>query len=101
MSNIRLYKVRLDDAMCYLRRMVLWVTGRDLLEPKPNLPKGFFDTHYEASFTLSSVPTPRWDVRFSADAHLHIYLQTGPNVVHRWAQRFAFGIRWHMLPPNM
>lgn len=78
------------------RRAVLWLTGRDLLEPPlPQLPQGVY-------WTISGPPTPRWEMTLSADAYLKFSLPTGPNVLHRLAQRFALGIRWRMLPktPN-
>jgi hypothetical protein len=39
----------------------------------------------------------------SADAYIKFNLPTGPNVLHRLAQRFVLGIRWRMLPktPNV
>ena len=75
--------------MWRLRRAVLWITGRDWMEPSlPLLPQ---------VITLRP-PEARWEVTLSADAHLKFHLPAGPNVLHRLAQRFAFGIRWRILP---
>ena len=74
-----------------LRRAVLWVTGRDLLEPQlPTLPQNVY-------WTISGPPTPRWEMTLSADAYLKFSLPTGPNIMHRLAQRLVLGIRWRML----
>lgn len=75
----------------HLRRAVLWITGRDLLEPPLTvLPQG-------VCRTISWPTEPRWEMTLSADAYLKFSLPTGPNVLHRMAQRFALGIRWRML----
>jgi hypothetical protein len=39
----------------------------------------------------------------SANAYMKFSLPTGPNVLHRLAQRLVLGIRWRMLPktPNV
>jgi hypothetical protein len=79
-----------------LRRAVLWLTGRDLLEPPPpRLPQG-------AYWTISGPPEMRWEMTLSADVYIRLRVPTGPNVLHRMAQRLALGIRWRMLPktPN-
>lgn len=80
-----------------IRRAVLWITGRDLLEPTvPILPQGVF-------LTISGPLNPRWEMTLSADAYLKFSLPIGPNILHRIAQRFVLGIRWRMLPntPNV
>lgn len=75
-----------------LRRTVLWLTGRDLLEPPlPPLPQGVY-------YMLQGPPEARWVVAFTPDGYMKFNLPEGPNVLHRIAQRVVFGIRWHMLP---
>lgn len=75
-----------------LRIAVLWVTGRDLLEPPlPTLPQGMY-------WRISEPPKPRWEMTLSADKYLKFGVPTGPNVLHRLAQRLVLGIRWRMLP---
>ena len=74
--------------MWRLRRAVLWITGRDWMEPSS---RGI-------NRQTLRPPEARWEVTLSADAHLKFHLPAGPNVLHRLAQRFAFGIRWRILP---
>lgn len=74
-----------------MRRLVLWLTGRDLLEPV--LP----ELKPPASWRISWTPEPRWEITFSEDSYLKFFLPTGPNVLHRMAQRFMLGIRWRII----
>ena len=78
-----------------LRRAVLWITGRDLMEPTLLSPKW-------GDLMILGPPTSRWEMTLSADAYLKFMLPTGPNVLHRMMQRLVLGIRWRMLPktPN-
>jgi hypothetical protein len=75
----------------WFRRAVLWATGRDLMAPALPIPR-------VGSLTISGPPEPLWEMTLSSYEDLRFSLPTGPNVLHRVAQRFALGIRWRMLP---
>lgn len=75
-------------------RAVLWLTGRDLLKPEPELLNG-------VQWRSVGPPEPKWELTFSADAYLKLFLPSGPNVMHRVMQRITLGFRWRMLPRDL
>jgi hypothetical protein len=71
-----------------LRQAVLWITGHDLLRPKPVLQPGHI--------VFKPIPL-LWYITFTKDEYMKITHPSGPNVLHRFMQRVCFGIRWKML----
>lgn len=69
-----------------LRRAVLWITGRDLLKPKPE-PLG--------NWRLSTFDE-NWSLSFSGGGNFLIIMESAPNFIHRAIQRVFLGFRWRM-----
>lgn len=74
-----------------MRKLILWLTGSDLLDPMRNLP--------QPPYRLAGINglTPNWKVTIVPRGGLVLHVQHGPFFLHRWAQRIAFGFKWEML----
>lgn len=77
------------------RNLMLWLTGRDMLVPKPTPPvSGCLASN---SFTVLE---RRWEMTLVKNSDLHFYVATGPNFIHRAMQKLVLGIHWRMMPTN-
>lgn len=75
-----------------VRKLAIWLTGRDLLESTtPMLQIG--------SIVIYTPPEPRWELRFAKGANFVVVQSVGPNVLHRAIQKVVLGVSWHMLTP--
>lgn len=74
-----------------LRKLAIWLVGRDLLES--TVPICTIGT-----VVIRSPPEPRWEFRFSKAANSVIHQASGPNALHRTMQSVVLGVSWRMLP---
>ena len=78
-----------------IRRFVLWLTGRDLLEPKERLQPGTYRIPQYA--TLRITPITLWEMTIGGQWNSITFGHAvGPNVIHRLLQRVVLGIHWRM-----
>lgn len=72
-----------------MRRVIIWVTGRDLLAPKSRQVGGVRLT-VTKGLIFEYAPTGDW---FS----LTLGISAGPNILHRVMQRLVIGVKYRMI----